>query len=104
MEEERRAFQDGKIEFFRLNKDAIGLARNFGGHAEKQGLYIHNRMFTETENSVEHLHLRDTCNTAEEYTKVKLPEGTRIAIGYISNGKGMQARVSGADRHKVESY
>ena len=106
MENERSAFRDGKMEFYRLNKDASGLARNFGGHSEKRGFYIHNRMFTvsETANIAEHLHLLSTGNTGEKYTKLKLPAGTRIAIGYIANGRGMQARVSAADKDKIEFY
>lgn len=97
IENERSFFENGNVEFVRLNAEAIGLARNHGGQSEERGLYLHNRLFMDSENAIDHLQLTRTLNTAERLSLVRLPAGARLAIGYIAGGKGMQARISGPD-------
>ncbi len=104
IENQLESFRDGQVQFFRLNEDVTGFARNFGGSSEVRGGYIHNRFFVPGENPLVHLDLENSGNTAENYTKVKLQAGTRIAVGYIQRGLGMQARVSIADRENMEFY
>lgn len=101
IDKEKSAFQ-GPVRFFILNEDTIGFARNFGGSSKMRGHYVHNRLFKRMEDVVQHLQLAGTGNTAEKYVLVRLAAGTRVAIGHIANGKGMQARVSSADTGALE--
>ena len=104
IEDERNAFRDGEIEFYQLNEDAYGFARNYGGKSLLSGYYIHNRLFREEEDPGTHLQLTGTGNTADQYTKATLLRGTRLAVGYINHGRGMQARVSAFDIDKMKFY
>jgi len=99
--DELNAFQNREVEYYQVNEDSIGFARNFGGKAQSLGLYIHNRLFKKSENPVEHLALDSEFNTGENYTRVLLQKGIRIAVGYIANGRGMQARISSLDKDKI---
>lgn len=97
-------FENGGVQFFCLNQDTIGFARNHGGQSGERGHYVHNRLFAASENPVDHLQLTNTANTAENLSLAKLPTGSRIAIGYIAGGKGMQVRVSRLDVGRVEYH
>jgi len=100
IDKELAAFENG-IRFFRLNTGVAGLARSHDGKGNRRGLYLHNRIFAGSENPAEHLQLRATGNSGADLSIEELPAGTRIAVGYIKGGKGMQVRVSTQDRKKT---
>ena len=91
------AFENGKIDYLRLNREAVGLARSHGGESEEKGLWLHNRIFMADENPIEQLQLTTTANTAEHLSLVRLPAGARIAAGPIAGGQGTQVRISRSD-------
>lgn len=97
IEDQRAAFEHGKIDFCRLNCEAIGLARSYGGESKQKGNWLHIRIFKANENPIEQLQLTATANTADNLSLARLPPGTRVAIGPIAGGKSDQVRVSSAD-------
>jgi len=101
-ESEVSSFKNQEVKYYAVQENITGLSRYFGAKSQREGRYICNRIFKENENPIEYLDLKSTENSGERACLVNLPKGTRIAVGDINQGKGMQARISGLDLSKVE--
>jgi len=89
---------DGLLSVGIFNENKSGFARSFGGTANKESCWIHNRLFDDSIEAKNHLNLDDKWgNTAEELTIVLIKKGARYIKGETKGGRGEQIYIHSDD-------